>query len=76
MGDFGSIHWKDFEKFLLEQGCVFKRIKGDHRIYWKNGLKRPLVVPQYNPLPPFIILNNLKVLRLTKNDFLKFLGQP
>ena len=73
MGDFGSVSWKDFDKFLLENGCVFKRIKGDHRIYWKDKLKRPLVVPQYSPLPAYIILNNLKVLGASREDFLKFL---
>lgn len=75
MGDFGSVDWKIFEKFLLEQGCVFKRIKGDHRVYTKPGLKRSLIVPQYDPLPPFIILNNLRVLGETKDELLKFLGR-
>ncbi|KKW34685.1 MAG: hypothetical protein UY80_C0010G0010, partial [Parcubacteria group bacterium GW2011_GWB1_53_43] len=28
-----SIHWKDFEKFLFNMGCEFKREKGDHRVY-------------------------------------------
>lgn len=75
MGDFGSVSWKDFEKFLLEQGCVFKRIKGDHRIYTKAGARRSLVVPRYNPLPPFIILNNLRLLGIEKIELLKFLGR-
>lgn len=31
---------------LLEQnGWDLVRIKGDHRIYYKNGAKRPIVVP-------------------------------
>ena len=75
MGGFGSVDWKTFETFLLESGCVFKRMKGDHRIYNKPGLKRPLIVPQYDPLPPFIILNNLRVLCVGKDEFLKFLGR-
>lgn len=75
MGDFGAIDWKIFEKFLLKQGCVFKRIKGDHRVYTKPGLKRSLIVPQYDPLPPFIILNNLRVLGVAKDTLLQFLGR-
>ncbi len=75
MGDFGVVDWKMFEKFLLVQGCVFKRIKGDHRVYTKPGLKRSLIVPQYDPLPPFIILNNLRVLGVTKKKLLQFLGR-
>jgi predicted RNA binding protein YcfA (HicA-like mRNA interferase family) len=75
MGDFGAVSWKVFEKFLLENGCLLKRIKGDHRIYIKCTLKRPLIVPQYDPLPPFIILNNLRVLGVTKQVFLAYLGR-
>jgi predicted RNA binding protein YcfA (HicA-like mRNA interferase family) len=74
MGNLGAISWRVFEKFLIEQGCLFKRMKGDHRVYTKNGLKRPLIVPQYNPLPPFIILNNLRVLGVSKEDLLNFIS--
>ena len=31
---------------LLEaNGWKHKRTKGDHRIYWKEGARRPVVVP-------------------------------
>lgn len=53
-----SVHWKKFEAFLFDIGCEFKREKGDHRIYWKEGIKRPIVIPRDTSLPPFIILNN------------------
>lgn len=36
------IHWKKFDKFLLEVGCTFIREKGDHRIYWRKDLLRPI----------------------------------
>jgi predicted RNA binding protein YcfA (HicA-like mRNA interferase family) len=70
-----SIHWKKFEKFLLYIGCEFVREKGDHRIYWKEGIKRPIIVPRYNPLPSFIILNNLRVLNITKEKYLEIYDQ-
>ena len=66
-----SIHWKEFEKFLLKIGCEFKREKGDHRVYWKKGLKRPVIVPRDTALPAFIVLNNLKVLNISREDYLK-----
>ncbi len=68
-----SIHWKDFEKFLLKIGCEFKREKGDHRIYWKKGIQRPVVIPRDTSLPAFIILNNLRVLGISREDYLKHL---
>lgn len=70
-----SIHWKEFEKFLFKAGCVFKREKGDHRVYWKDGIKRPIIVPRDTSLPAFIILNNLKVLGISREDYLKEIGK-
>jgi len=68
-----SIHWKDFEKFLFNMGCEFKREKGDHRVYWRKGLKRPIIIPRDTSLPVFIILNNLKVLGISREKHLKTL---
>lgn len=68
------IKWKDFEKFLLYVGCVFKRQKGDHRIYWRQDLKRPIVLPTYNNLPKFIILNNLRTLGMSVDEYLEIIG--
>ena len=66
-----SIHWKEFEKFLFSVGCEFKREKGDHRVYWKPGIKRPVVIPRDTALPAFIILNNLRVLGISREEYLK-----
>lgn len=70
-----SIHWKEFEKFLLKVGCEFKREKGDHRVYWKAGIKRPIIVPRETSLPAFIILNNLKVLNMSREEYLKIISE-
>jgi len=68
-----SVHWKEFEKFLLAAGCKFKREKGDHRIYWKEGIKRPVVIPRDTAIPPFIILNNLRVLDISRDAYFKII---
>jgi predicted RNA binding protein YcfA (HicA-like mRNA interferase family) len=70
-----SIHWKEFEKFLFVIGCEFKREKGDHRVYWKKGIKRPVVVPRDTALPAFIILNNLRVLGVSREEYIKIVGE-
>ena len=63
------IHWKKFEAFLFLIGCQLIREKGDHRIYQKDGLSRPLVVPRDTQLPVFIIRNNLRVLGITPDEY-------
>lgn len=67
-----AVHWKEFEKFLFSAGCEFKREKGDHRVYWKKGLKRPVIVPRDTQLPVFIILNNLRVLGISREEYIAF----
>lgn len=68
-----AAHWKEFEKFLEHVGCEFVREKGDHRIYRKKGIKRPVVIPRDTALPAFIILNNLRTLGLSREEYLKII---
>jgi len=75
MPKIGSIHWKEFERFLLSVGCEFRREKGDHRVYWKQGIKRPVIIPRDTALPVFIILNNLKVLGISRELYLDWVGK-
>lgn len=68
-----AIPWKKFEKFLFFVGCKFIREKGDHRIYTRDGLLRPVVVPRETALPVFIIRNNLRVLGISPEEYLAIL---
>jgi predicted RNA binding protein YcfA (HicA-like mRNA interferase family) len=68
-----AVNWKRFEKFLLYIGCRFTREKGDHRVYWRNGLKRPVVVPRDGDLPVFIIRNNLRILGISPEEYIEIL---
>ena len=67
------LHWKKFEQFLLYVGCTLERERGDHRIYWRKDLKRPVVIPRDSSLPVFIIRNNLRILGIAPKDYLDIL---
>lgn len=67
------VSWRKFEKFLIEIGCYFVREKGDHRIYWKKGLLRPVVIPRDTQLPVFVIRNNLRILGMSHNEYIDIL---
>jgi predicted RNA binding protein YcfA (HicA-like mRNA interferase family) len=67
------LNWKEFEKFLLYVGCTFQRQKGDHRVYWRSGLSRPIILPMYRNLPVFIIRNNLRTLGISMDEYLQIL---
>ena len=75
MARFTPIHWRKFEKFLLFVGCHFEREKGDHRIYWRTGLGRPVVIPRDGELPVFIIRNNLRILNISPEEYIEILKQ-
>jgi predicted RNA binding protein YcfA (HicA-like mRNA interferase family) len=68
------IDYRRFDKFLRYVGCEFVRQKGDHRIYRKANLKRPLVIPAIKDIPVFVILNNLRVLGISKEEYLSILN--
>ena len=73
MSRLAPVHWKKFEKFLLFVGCSFKREKGDHRVYWRKGLKRPIILPRDTEIPIFIIRNNLRTLNISPEEYLDIL---
>jgi hypothetical protein len=64
---------KQFHKFLIYVGCSLKRSHGDHFVYVRFGLIRPIIIPNDNPIPQFIIRNNLKLLGLTWEEFFSIL---
>jgi predicted RNA binding protein YcfA (HicA-like mRNA interferase family) len=69
-----NVKFKDLERFILKEGCTLDRVKGDHFIYKKENIARPLVIPNYKTLPEFIVINNLKILGKSKKDLLDFLN--
>ena len=73
MPHLAPIHWKKFEKLVLFVGCSFVREKGDHRVYKRQGLKRPVIIPRYGELPIFVIRNNLRVLGISAEEYVEIL---
>ena len=51
-----------FEKYLRSKGCTYKRTSGDHLIYSRNNLNRPIVFPADREVPIMVIRTNLKTL--------------
>ena len=60
---------------MIYVGCKLVRQKGDHKIYQRPGLKRPLVIPADSQIPIFIIRNNLRTLGITTEEYLKIIEE-
>lgn len=66
-----NIGLKDYRDFLEHIGCKLIRIKGGHFQYARNDLGRPLTLQTHiDPVPEFIILNHLRVLGMSRKEFL------
>lgn len=65
-----NVDLKLFKKFLEYQGCKIIRTKGGHEIWSRKDLLRPIVLQTHiDPIPEFIVKNNLKLLGCSKEDF-------
>lgn len=64
-----------FGTFLRLIGCTLKRTKGDHFIYVRPGLKRPVVITADKEVPVFIIRNNLRTLEMSPEEYLTIIEQ-
>ncbi len=66
----GNISIEDFRHFLADKGC--KKVESGntgHEKWSKAGIMRPVVFQTHiDPIPEFIIRNNLRNLGLTSND--------
>ena len=54
-------------------GFTLVRQEGDHRVYTKPGIPRPIVIPCYRAVPVFIILNNLRTAGISREAYFSFL---
>lgn len=66
---------RKFEAFLRFIGCTLKRTKGDHLIYTRSGLKRPIIITADSEIPVFIIRNNLRTLGMSVEEYLNIIVQ-
>lgn len=73
MPKLGPIHYKKLAKVFEKKGFVYDRTKGDHLIYIKVGVIRPIVIPKYKDIPEFIILRNLKTAGIARQEYLQLL---
>ena len=75
MSRLSPIKRKKFEIFLRMVGCTLKRTAGDHFIYTKPGIKRPVVITADSEVPIFIIRNNLRTLDISNEQYLEIMKQ-
>jgi predicted RNA binding protein YcfA (HicA-like mRNA interferase family) len=69
------IPYQKLVRVLEAEGFALVRERGDHMIFSKPGILRPLVVPRYDALPVFIIKNVLRTAQISRERYLELLGR-
>jgi predicted RNA binding protein YcfA (HicA-like mRNA interferase family) len=67
------IHYKTLAGVFERDGFTFDHQRGDHLIYTKPGVKRPLVIPAYHEIPVFIIKNLLRTAEMSRGRYFELL---
>ena len=60
-------------RLFEHDGFAFNRQHGDHLIYTKPGVLRPVVIPMYKEVPVLIIKNLLRTAGMTRERYFQLL---
>jgi predicted RNA binding protein YcfA (HicA-like mRNA interferase family) len=69
------VHWKKLECVFLKAGFRFEREAGSHRLYSKEGVLRPIVIPKYDEVGIDIIKSNCRSAGISREEYFKLLNQ-
>jgi predicted RNA binding protein YcfA (HicA-like mRNA interferase family) len=69
------LSWKELVRIFEKEGFVHQRTTGDHMVFTKSGLIRPLVIPKYNHVPIFIIQNLLRTSGINRERYFQLLTE-
>ena len=67
------LSWKILEKIFILDGFVYKRTRGDHRLYEKPGVIRPIVIPMYDEVDDDIIHTNMRTADMSRDRYFELL---
>lgn len=74
MKSLSNISVGDFRKVLSLLGLKQNRTMGGHGAWIKEGMLRSVIFQNHvNPIPEFVIRNNLRTIGIGKTDFLAIL---
>jgi predicted RNA binding protein YcfA (HicA-like mRNA interferase family) len=69
------VHYQSLIRVFEQDGFRFARQEGDHQIYVKAGVRRPLVIPLYRAIPVFIIKNLLRTSGMSRERYFELLKE-
>ena len=73
MASIRPVSYKQLVRVFEADGFRCVREEGDHMVFTKPGVIRPVVIPKYASVPVFVIKNNLRTAGLSRERYLKLL---
>ncbi len=67
-------HYSLLVKVFELDGFSFDRQRGDHLIFTKPGVIRPLVIPAYHEVPVFVIKNLLRTAGMSRERYFELIA--
>lgn len=65
-----------FREFLVDMKCSYAGVRGGHEKWRKAGCGRPVIFQtHFKTIPELVLKNNLKVLGLSRDDFIQWLKE-
>lgn len=76
MRGLSNITIAEFRQALGKLGLSKVRTKGGHEAWMKPGMTRPVIIQTHvDPIPEFIIKNNLRNMGISRQEFLAILEE-
>ena len=75
MSRFSPVSYKQLVKVFEADGFCCVRTEGDHMVFTKPGVTRPVVIPKYAAVPVFVIKNNLRTAGISRDRYFELLGE-
>lgn len=74
MKKLSNITLDEFRAFMRAKGLSIQRTNGGHEMWSREGMQRPVVFQtHFDPLPEFVVKNNLTAIGVSRTEFLDFL---
>jgi predicted RNA binding protein YcfA (HicA-like mRNA interferase family) len=73
MSKLRPVSYKQLVKVFEGDGFRCVRTEGDHMVFTKPGIVRPVVIPKYAAVPVFIIKNNLRTAGMSRERYFELL---
>jgi predicted RNA binding protein YcfA (HicA-like mRNA interferase family) len=73
MASIRPVSYKELVRVFEAEGFRCVREEGDHMVFTKPGVVRPVVIPEYASVPVFVIKNNLRTAGLSRERYLELL---